>query len=74
MEVHLSPEKEARLHEVAIRSGKTAAALVQEAVDRMLEYQAKFLEAVEEGRADARRGALLDHDEVVERIQRILRS
>jgi predicted transcriptional regulator len=40
----------------------------------MLDYQARFLEAVEEGRADARRGALLDHDEVVERIERILRS
>ncbi len=74
MEVNLSPEKEARLQEVATRSGKTAVALVQEAVDRMLEYERDFLEAVEKGRADARRGALLDHDEVVERIERILRS
>jgi predicted transcriptional regulator len=33
----------------------------------MLEYDAHFIEAVEVGRAAARRGELLDHDEVVER-------
>jgi predicted transcriptional regulator len=40
----------------------------------MLEQDAQFLEAVEEGRVDARRGALLDHAEVVDRIERILQS
>jgi len=40
----------------------------------MLEYEARFIEAVEVGRESARRGDLLDHDEVVESIERILRS
>jgi len=40
--------------------------LFEEAVDRMLEQDPRFLEAVEEGRADVRRGALLDHAEVVD--------
>lgn len=74
MEVHLSAEKEARLREVAKLAGKDAGQLVEEAVDRILEYDARFIEAVEEGRASARRGELLEHDDVVERIERLLRS
>jgi predicted transcriptional regulator len=74
MEVHFSPEKEARLQQVASRSGKEAAQVVEEAVDRMLEYETRFVEAVEEGRASARRGDLLEHDQVVERIEQMLRS
>jgi predicted transcriptional regulator len=70
MEVHLSPDKEARLRQFATRTGKDTAQLVEEAVDRMLEYDARFIEAVEEGRAAARRGERLEHEEVVERIER----
>ena len=46
----------------------------EEAIDRMLEYDTRFVEAVEEGRAAARRGDLLEHGEVVERIEQLLRS
>ncbi len=67
MEVRFSPDKEVRLRKVAARAGKDPSQLVEEAVDRMLEYDAHFIEAVEVGRAAARRGELLDHDEVVER-------
>jgi predicted transcriptional regulator len=74
VEVHFSPDKEARLLQVATRTGKDASQLIEEAVDRMLEYDARFIDAVEKGRASARRGELLDHDEVVERIEEILHS
>ena len=74
VEIHLSPEKEARLHQLATRTGRDAAQVVEEAVDNMLEYEQRFISAVEEGRASARRGDLLEHDEVVERIERMLRS
>ncbi len=74
MEVHFSPDKETRLRQLATRTGKDAAQVVEEAVDRMLEYEAHFIEAVDEGRASARRGDLLEHDEVVERIEQIFRS
>lgn len=74
MEVYISPDNEARLREIAMRTGRTPMDLVQEAIGCMLDYDRRFLEAVEEGRSDARRGALLDHDEVVERISQILRS
>jgi len=74
MEVNLSPDKEAKLRQFATRTGKDAAQVVVEAVDRMLEYDEPFLAAVEEGRASARRGDLLEHDEVVERIEQMFRS
>lgn len=74
MEVHFSADKESRLQHLAARTGRNAAALVEEAVDRMLEHDQRFSEAVEEGRAAARRGDLLEHDQVVERIEGILRS
>lgn len=74
MELHFTAEKEALIHQFATRTGKDSAQVVEEAVDRMLEYDARFNEAVEEGRAAARRGDLLDHDEVVERIEQMFRS
>ena len=74
MEVHFSPEKEARLQEFASRAGKDPVQMVEEAVDRMLEYDSRFLEAVEQGRASARRGGLLDHDAVVARVEQLFRS
>lgn len=74
MEVRFSPEKEARLQEVATRAGKDPVQMVEEAVDRMLEYDSRFLEAVEQGRASASRGDLLDHDAVVARIEQMFRS
>jgi predicted transcriptional regulator len=74
MEVHFSPDTEARLQQVAARTGKDTAQVVEEAVDRMLEYDVRFLDAVEEGRQAARRGDLLEHDAVVESIDQILRS
>jgi predicted transcriptional regulator len=74
MEVHFSPDTEARLQDAAMRTGKASAQLVEEAVNRMLEYDARFIEAVEAGRAAARRGELLEHEEVVERVERMFRS
>jgi predicted transcriptional regulator len=74
MDVQLSPEKEARLQHFATRTGRSTGELVAEAVDRMLEYDARFIEAVEEGRATACRGELLEHDEVVDRIEGMFKS
>ena len=73
MEVYFSPDKETRLREFAIRTGKNAEQVVAEAVDRLLDFDPRFLDAVQEGRASARRGELLEHDEVVKRIEQTLR-
>ena len=74
MELHLPAEKEARIHQFASRTGRNTAQVVEEAIDRMLEYDARFTEAVEAGRDAARRGDLLEHDQVVERIEQMFRS
>jgi len=74
MEIHFSPDKEARLNQLAARTGKNTAQVVEEAVDRMLDYDERFVAAVEEGRAAARRGDLLEHDEVVQRVEQMFRS
>ena len=73
VEVHFSPETGACIHQLANRTGKDRAQVVEEAVDRVLQYDARFIEVIEEGRAAARRGDLLEHEEVVERIEQMLR-
>jgi len=74
MEVHLAQNQEARLNELAAKTGRGTDELVQKAVARMLEYDTRLIEAVDEGRASAGRGDLLEHDEVVERIEQMFRS
>ena len=69
MEVHFSAEKEARIHQFATRTGKDTTQVLEEAIDRMLQYDDRFMEAVDEGRAAARRGDLLEHEEVVRRME-----
>jgi len=74
VEVHLAESQEAQLNDLAARTGRGTDELVQRAVARMIEYDARLLEAVERGRAAARRGELVDHDEVVEKIEQMLSS
>ena len=74
MEVHFSPHTEAKLKEFAARKGKDAAQVVEEAVSNMLQRQARFVEGVERGIASADRGDLVDHEEVVSRIERLFRT
>lgn len=74
MELDLPPEKEARVRQFADRTGKNAGQVIEEAVDRLLADEAAFIADVQVGRASSRRGDLLEHDEVVRRIENILSS
>jgi predicted transcriptional regulator len=71
MEVHFSPEIETRLQQVALANGKDAEQLVKDTVVRMLENQARFVAGVEKGIASADSGELIDHEDVVKRINRL---
>lgn len=73
MEVHFAPDVESRLQEVAYANGKDAEQLVKDTVARMLERQALFVAGVNKGLAQADRGDLVDHDDVANRITRLLR-
>lgn len=72
MEIHLTPEKEALLRQVAARTGQDAAQVVQEAVDRLLDHDTWFIREVEKGQLHAAKGDLMEHDEVVARLERRL--
>lgn len=74
MEIHLTPEKEALLRQVAARTGQDAAQVVQEAVDRLLDHDTWFIREVEKGQLQAAKGDLIEHDEVVARIERRLKD
>ena len=71
MEVHFSPDVERRLQQVALANGKDAEQLVKDTVARMLENQARFVAGVQKGIAQADRGELIDHNDVVTRINRL---
>src|SRR5918912_35989 len=68
MEVRFTPDIETRLQQVAVANGKDAEQLVKDTVARMLESQARFVAGVEKGIAAAERGELIDHEDVVKRI------
>jgi predicted transcriptional regulator len=74
MEIRLSPEREAKLNELASRRGKNTAELVEEAVDRLLDHETWYLQEVEKGLAQAARGELIEHDAVVTRVEARLKE
>jgi predicted transcriptional regulator len=74
MEIHLTPEKEALLRQVAARNGQDPAQVIQEAVDRLLDHDAWFVHEVEKGLSQAAKGDLIEHDEVVTRIEKRLKD
>jgi predicted transcriptional regulator len=74
MEIHLTPEKEAQLRELAARTGQDTAQMVQEALDRLLDHDLWFREEVRKGQAAAARGDLISHEEVGRRIEQFLQE
>jgi predicted transcriptional regulator len=71
MEVHFSPEVETRLQQLASANGKDAEQLVEDTVVRMLENQVSFIAGVQRGIEQADRGELLEHADVLKRIDRL---
>ena len=74
MQLHFTPEQEARLAQIAATAGTDAERLVKEAVLRLLEEDARFRGAVREGVAQADRGQLIEEEEMEARLEQMLRS
>jgi predicted transcriptional regulator len=72
MEVHFTPEQEAKLSEIASQSGTDAQRLVKEAALRLLERDARFRAAVRKGLDQAERGEFIEENEMEARIDRML--
>jgi predicted transcriptional regulator len=64
MEVNLAPELQAKLARLAADRGSDPGTLVQEAVERMVDYDDWFLREVEKGVAAADSGELVDHEDI----------
>jgi predicted transcriptional regulator len=64
MEVKLSPELQPKLEPKAAQEGQDSEALVREAIERLVDYDAWFIREVEAGLAAADRGEFVEHDEV----------
>lgn len=74
MEVHFNPDLQARLAHFAAQEGRDANGLVQDALMRYLEDEARFLEGVERGIAAAERGEFVEEEEMDARIERMFKS
>lgn len=72
MQIHFTPEEEARLVQIAIHAGTDPETMVKDAALRLLEEDAQFLAAVRKGIAEADRGELIDEEEMDARIRRML--
>jgi len=69
MEVQLSADQSARLSRLAQTEGRAAEALVQEAIEKLLDYDEWFLREVDHGIAEADRGEFVEHDDVRKMIE-----
>lgn len=72
MEIKLTPELQAKLDEVAAQQGRDAQSLVQDAVERLVDYDQWFVREVEKGLAQIERGEVLEHEEVGARLEKLL--
>jgi predicted transcriptional regulator len=74
MKVDFTPEQESSLVEFAAALGRPAEQLVKEAALAMLDEDARFRAAIEEGIAQADRGEFVEEDEMDRRFDGMLRS
>ncbi|MEO7029911.1 MAG: hypothetical protein ABI147_10975 [Acidobacteriaceae bacterium] len=74
MTLELTSTQEQRLQNLAEHAGRSPNELVQEEMDRFLAYEEDMLKAVQRGDEDIVAGRVLEHSEVVARIERLLQT
>jgi predicted transcriptional regulator len=74
MEVHFTPELEAKLAHSAAQQGRNPDELVQDVLTRYIEEETRFVEAVKCGEEALQRGEYLTHEQLGHRLQRFLQS
>ena len=72
MEVRLDPKLQSKLERIAAARGSDPEMLAREAIERLVAYDDWFMREVEDGLASADRGNLLTHEEVGERLERMI--
>lgn len=74
MDVHFTPEQEARLAQIATQAGTDPERLVKDAALRLLHEDTRFRAAVREGIAQADRGEFIEEEEMDARLEQMLQS
>jgi len=74
MEVHFTPEQEAKLAQSAAQQGRNPDELVRQVVARYFDEDSLFVDAVRRGEESLERGEYLTHEQVGHRLQRFLQS
>jgi predicted transcriptional regulator len=64
MEIQLAPDLQAKLTRLASESGRDTQALIQEAIERFVDYDEWFLREVDKGLAAADQGQFLEHEDI----------
>lgn len=72
MEVHFTPEQEAKLAQAAAQQGRNPGDLVRQVVARYFDEESRFVDAVRRGEEALDRGDSLSHEQVGKRLQRFL--
>jgi predicted transcriptional regulator len=70
MEVHFEPDVQAKLSRLAAQQGRDAEALVQEAVERLIDFDEWFLQEIDKGLAASDHGEFVEHGAIREMIDR----
>ena len=73
MEVHFTPEQEAKLAQSAAQQGRKPDELVLQVVARYFDEESRFVDAVRRGEQALERGEYLTHEQVGQRLERFLR-
>jgi predicted transcriptional regulator len=74
MQVNLPPELQAKLDRIAAQQGRVPESLVNEAVERLVGYDEWFVRQVEKGLAQVERGEVLEHEQVVAKVENLIRE
>jgi predicted transcriptional regulator len=73
MELHFTPEQQARIAQIA-KTGTAPERLVTNVVTRYLDEEARFLAAVEKGIAAAERGEFIEEEEMDARLEAMFKA
>ena len=74
MNLQVPPELEAKLTRLAAQAGRTADQVALDLLASSIDHDEWFRSEVETGRASAREGRMLEHDDVAARMDRRYRS
>ena len=74
MAVQLTPALEQRLHQLAATQHRTPDDLAEQLMEQSVAYEEDILATIQRGRDDIAAGRVFTHEQVIERIEKLLQS